>query len=164
MNNEKLRIAIERIVEYLCNYTPRFKKTKSSIELVRNFWKETGIVSEKVLWEYMVFQASLKDNEKSRIFAVNPSALIGPVAIKNWKKRNKIQLHVAVKKQREYGWKSPFEEKDGYSEEYREMLRKRFWNTERGFLWCQQYEGWLFDKDKCQGCDFFKACENLKKR
>lgn len=158
--NKRIETAIERIIEYLFNYTPNFKRTRSKIELMEKFWEKTGISSNRALWEYMVFQGSMIENSRYKEMMFDPYNLIGPKAIEKWNKRGKYQVFIANKRQRERGWISPFkEEEEGLSERYREMLRKKYWNKEKGFILCSQYGGWLFDKNRCKDCIFYKVCE-----
>lgn len=158
--NKRIETAIERIIEYLFNYTPNLKRTRSKIELMEKFWEKTGISSNRALWEYMVFQGSMIENSRYKEMMFDPYNLIGPKAIEKWNKRGRYQVFRANKYQRERGWISPFKEKEeGLSERYREMLRKKYWNKEKGFILCSQYGGWLFDKNRCKDCIFYKACE-----
>ena len=119
-DNRRIETAIERIIEYLFNYTPNLKRTRSKIELMEKFWEKTGISSNRALWEYMVFQGSMIENSRYKEMMFDPYNLIGPKAIEKWNKRGKYQVFIANKRQRERGWISPFkEEEEGLSERYR---------------------------------------------
>lgn len=153
------------IFEYLkqrmtCSPGYQLKKKKKDILLIEKFFVNSNITSIEELWRYLLFQFVLSDNNYSNRYSLTLTKAISSNALKRWNERTFQQTFIVARTQRDRGLQNPIKENNcKLSERYKDFLRKKYWNTPRGFILCGEYNGFLYDEIKCEKCQFIKACE-----
>lgn len=154
------------IFEYLkqrieCNPFYEVKRVKKNRDAILRFFKNSNINSIEEIWDFLLFQLVLSDNKYSNTHSLTLFKCISINAIKRWKERTSEQMFVLSKLQRERGLRNPLaKQNSSFSEEYLDFLRNKFFNTPRGFILCGEYEGALYNDEKCKNCNYKIACKN----
>lgn len=153
------------IYEYLVarlNNNPGYelKRTDKNIGLIDKFFKNSQIKTVDEIWKYLSFQIVLSDRKNSRICYINLPRIISLNSIKRWNERSSEEIFMVSRILRQRGLQNPIKERRGFSEEYLDFLRHKYWNSPRGFILCEEYEGGLYDEIKCKECRYNKACKH----
>ena len=157
------------IFEYLiqrlnCSPSYEVKRTSKNLKAINRFFEETKINSIDGIWEFLLFQAVLSENRYSRGFSFTFLKSISSNSIKRWNERTSTRNFVVSKFQRERRLVNPLKNnKHSYSDEYVKYLRKKFWNTPRGFILCGEYDGILYNENECKDCRYKDACKKILK-
>lgn len=155
------------IYEYLMihfNSNPVFslKKTKQNYAMIENFLNTSNIQTPSQLWRYLLFQFVLNESRRSNKYSAMISNCVSKNALKRWEERTEEQIFLMAKFQREKGLSNPLaREEYSYSEEFKDMTRKKYWNTPRGYILCNEYDGALYDRVKCFRCKYKEACKHI---
>ena len=157
------------LYEYLVsrfNSNPLYelKRTVQNKKLISNFLINSNIQTSESLWRYLLFQFVLRENNKSNKYFLTLSNCVSKNAWKRWEERTDEMMFIVAKLQREKGLRNPLiKETYQFSEEYKDMQRHKFWNTPRGFILCDEYDGLLYDRAKCFQCRYKDACKKMLK-
>jgi hypothetical protein len=124
-------------------------------------------LSNSLIWEYLVFQFQYYHDQNTRFGKGNVRLnwFTGEASINRWLERDKeLSTYLCKKFCTQYSIKNPNENKFEVNTEgrkfYNKLERRRFYNTEAGYLHCTEND--LFEKfsRECIICRFKKDCEN----
>ena len=155
--------------KYINNLRYKFNNSKRNQKYIENFIK---LVNEKVgsesidetfFWNFTLFQFEFFNgsNGKSDV-DIQVNWIYGKKAFERWLKRDMIHWEYFVDNfKKEFNIKTPIKLTINIEEgaEYRRNIeRKRFYNTEEGFYYCQMMILFDEDNDICKECKFLKDC------
>lgn len=117
------------------------------------------------LWNYLTFQFN------RQVFLLQVSGLpmvpfrnvISNKAIERWRHRTRQEMWFTSKFVMEHDLFNPIEKENTVSENYMDKQRKLYFDSSKGFILCESFDGFLFDLEKCQGCRFIRICEEKYK-
>lgn len=152
------------IYEYLIarlNNSPGYelKRSQKNINLINKFMINSKINTTDEIWKYLSFQIVLSDRKNSGIFYITLAKCLCLNSIKQWNERTSEKMFMVSRILRQRGLRNPLESQSRFSEEYLDFLRHKFWNTPRGYILCNEYEGALYNEIKCKECKYNKACK-----
>lgn len=129
-------------------------------EAITKFIEKFTFVGENFLWDYIVYQFSKYSKVKDKIVHLN--WIIGQKAINRWENRTEQELYWLHSYKEKFGLVKPSISNYTMSDDYKDLQRELYYNTERGFINCQEFGGLLFDiKNKfCSRCLFKEICKN----
>lgn len=154
------------IYEYLIqrvNSNPMYgmKRTMQNYKQISNFLERSNIQTAETLWQYLLFQVVLCDNQRKNKYFSTLSNFVSKNALERWKNRTDEMMFLVSKFQRERGLRNPLvKDSHEFSEEYKDLQRNKFFNTARGFIFCGEFNGLLYDKVKCFRCRYKHACKS----
>lgn len=156
------------IFEYLkqrmtCSPNYSLKRKKKDVQLIEKFFFNSKINSIEELWQYLLFQFVLSENNYSNRYSLTLTKIISLNALKRWNERTKEKLFYVSKFQRDRSLVNPLKGNNSehiFSDRYKDFLRHKFWNTPKGFIFCGEYNGILFNELKCKDCYYYNACKN----
>lgn len=154
------------IYQYFFRKVSGFSKTDINLsdtekKMVEKFLTKKPDISEDWLFDYLVFQFSRYQDKITKYGkgVVPINWVIGVKAEAAWKARTEQQLYYAQKFKAEYGIIKNVDWKNSFSEHFKNRERKRFHNTELGFLNCKDFELKREINKYCITCKFKKYCE-----
>ncbi len=130
-------------------------------KMVDKFLLKYDVYSEDWLFDYLIFQFS-RYHDKQTMYGkgvVQVNWVIGGKADEAWRNRTEQHLYYADKFKQQYGITKETNFNTVLSEDWTNRERKRFFNTERGFLNCQELEIKKGANKWCLICKFKKYCE-----
>lgn len=153
------------IYEYLvqrvnCSLSYQLNRNSKNVAAIERFFENSKIQTVDEIWNYLLFQIVLSNNKYSRKQSITLLKCISLNAIKRWNERTDEKLFLVSKFQRSRGLKNPLQDdKHIYSEQYLNSQRRKYWNTPRGFILCGEFNGLLYHKIRCNGCQYREVCE-----
>lgn len=155
------------IFEYLkqrltCSPNYSLKRKKREIQLIEKFFLNSNIKSTNELWEYLLFQFVLSGNNNISRYPLTLTKIVSSNALKRWNERTREKMFYVSKFQRDRCLINLLkkDEESYFSDRYKDFLRHKFWSTPKGFIFCGEYNGILFDELKCKDCYYYNACKN----
>lgn len=157
----------ETIYEYLQgkltnNPKYEFHAKRKDRERIKDFL-ENEIVGN--LWNYLTFQF----NRQVFILSVSKLSIIplpnviGKAAIERWRKRTQKDMWFTSKFVMEYDLRNPIQKEEALSDSYLDKERQLYFDSPRGYILCESYDGFLCHEKKCKGCRYIKLCEEKYK-
>ncbi|MFW6273066.1 MAG: hypothetical protein ACOC2U_04745 [bacterium] len=142
-----------------------FNLTKSTRKNLDNFLKRIpeGAGKEWV-FDFLLFQFSRYHDKKTKMGrgVVPFSWLVGQKAFDAWNNRTERQVWYSHKFKLDYGITKEVDYNVNLSPEYKDSIRKRFFNTEKGFVFCKEN---FLKREKgnryCLRCNFKKVCDGV---
>lgn len=140
-----------------------FRHTKGNFSTVKNFIAEKQLSTED-LWQYIVMVAMIHYNSRnSRVDRFSVTYCLSKKNQKLWERRTKELMFQVSKFQIQIGLKNPcIVAEYELSEEYKEILRRKNFNTTKGLLTCLEYYPMLKGSETCEECQFKKECDDYK--
>lgn len=161
------REEFETIYEYLQgkltnNPKYEFHAKRKDKERIKDFL-ENEIVGN--LWNYLTFQFNRQVFllSVSKLSIVPLPNVIGKAAIERWRKRTQKDMWFASKFVMEYDLRNPIQKEEVLSDSYLDKERRLYFDTPRGYILCESYDGFLYHDEKCKGCRYIKLCEEKYK-
>lgn len=150
--------------EYLCERVfshpeVEFKVKQNQKKMIENFLKFSKEMTTDWLWQYLLFQFV---NRGSHKYTRTPSInwILGEKAILRWNNRTVAQQRVLEIEALKYKFVNPTAKTvSQVGEEYKESQRKLHFNTPQGFLLCQDFGGFLYDRGRCFSCKYKNECK-----
>lgn len=110
------------------------------------------------MFEFITFVA-FKRIESIRKYGVVPlNHFTSDKAVKTYQERSKKLDYRFSEFQSQWRFQNPTDQRFVLSEEYKDRQRNKFFNTPEGFLFCEEYDGLLFHKEKCKPCKYNYIC------
>lgn len=118
------------------------------------------------VFDFMLFQFSRY--YKTKIYTKNDGfipfrAVTGKKAFEIWNNKTEEQLYYVTKFKLSLGLQKEVDYKKKATNEYKDEIRKRFFNTERGLLFCKEH---LLEREKgnkyCLKCKFKSICNGIQ--
>jgi hypothetical protein len=161
------REEFETIYEYLQgkltnNPKYEFHAKRKDRERIKDFL-ENEIVGN--LWNYLTFQFNRQVFllSVSKLSIVPLPNVIGKAAIERWRKRTQKDMWFTSKFVMEYDLRNPIQKEEVLSDSYLDKERRLYFDTPRGYILCESYDGFLYHDEKCKGCRYIKLCEEKYK-
>ena len=128
-----------------------------------NDFLENEIVGD--LWNYLTFQFHRQVFllSVSKLNMVPLANVIGKAAIERWRNRTQRDMWFVSKFVMEHDLCNPIKKEECITESYLDKERSLYFNSPRGYILCESYDGFLYHDEKCKGCRYIKLCEEKYK-
>lgn len=135
----------------------QYGKKKLAEKKVSEFLFNNPILTENI-FDFITFIFVLRTSKFNRYTVIPFNQFTSKNAAKYYKERDGKINHFIRKFQLDHNLRDPFSKKVGLSVEYLDRVRRKHFDSPKGFLTCASYEGFLYDKIKCEGCKFNYIC------
>lgn len=167
---KKLKEYISETYEYLFQRTSgnpmfKFNLTQSTSKNLENFLNRMPEgAGEEWVFDFLLFQFSRYHDKKTKMGKgiVPFSWLVGKKAFDTWNNRTEQQVWYSHKFKLDYRIKKEVDYEINLSNDYKDSIRKRFLNTDRGFVFCKEN---FLKREKgnryCLKCKFKNICNEV---
>lgn len=135
----------------------QYNKRKLAEKKTAEFLFNNPMLTENI-FDFITFIFVLRTSKFNRYTVIPFNQFTSKNAVKHYKERESKMIHFTRKFQLDHNLRDPFSQRIGLSIEYLDKVRERDFNTAKGFIRCNSYEGFMYDKIKCKGCRFTYIC------
>lgn len=128
--------------------------TKKKIE---KFFSNFFCVDDDLLWQYLIYQFSRYEISP---YPITLDKIISNQSVEKWKNRTKQEIFYTHSFKTKYGIVKdiiPYK----MSEDYKNLMRNKHKDQYKQLVFCQEFEGYLYDKKKCSKCKNFEICKKI---
>lgn len=144
----------------------RFEPNERHEKLIKNFIKRVGEhkLDNDFIFNYLVYQFSRYYDAETRfgVGIVQLNWVTGDKALKKWNEHGEQEAFRVQEFKVSYSLVNPLTKPVKIAtsdmDAYNEKERSRFYNTERGFIHCQENALYSPKSNKCNGCKFKENC------
>lgn len=143
---------------------PRYflDRSERNLKIIDNFLKIFGERTKYDLYDFVCFQFSRLHDQEIKLSCIQLNWVFGKKALSYYNKRNEQQIYFMRLFKMKFKIKNILDKSAKiYYGEYYKKERERFFNTNRGYIHCQEM-GILYShkSPECFRCKFKKYCKN----
>ena len=132
-------------------------KPEASRKKVKTFLQSHPTIAGD-MWSFLCFIFMCKTSKMNRHIIVPLNQFLSKNAAKRFSDRKAADSYHCRKFIKQNNIRKPSHLEKGLSEEYLASKREKYFNTPRGFIECQSFDGALFSPNICNRCQYYYIC------
>lgn len=145
------------------NFGYEYGKKREALKKAAAFLSENPSITEEI-FDFITFICVLRTSRYNRYTVIPFNQFTSKNAVKLYRERSSQHDYFIRKFQMSNHLRDPYLKKVSLSEEFLERQRRKYFNSPRGFLLCQEYGGYLWDEVKCKNCRYNYICKGNGKK